>query len=110
MGDLPPDAALRIARWMWPAAEWRSLCGRAHSDTHRELRFDPWSWSNVHLAELALIERGLADVHGRAILSTLGFGHGQQCHGVMASRIATASLDARVRALLVVVEEQERKP
>ena len=111
MGDLPPDAALRIARWIWPTAEWQLLCGKAHSDTHR-VGLDLWSWNGVHFAEGVLIKRGLAKAYGGALVAELtGQAQLDSFSGFEEiALVATAPLDARVRALLVVVEEQERKP
>ena len=110
MSEYLTDAALRIARWIWPTAEWQLLCGKAHSDTHR-VGLDSWSWNDVHFAEGVIIKRGLSEQYGRALLTALGWPWPND-EPVLTSKvaeIATAPLDARVSAILAVIEQQEKR-
>ena len=116
MTNLPDDAALRIARWCWPERQWISNPDNIdHAIAYSE---DPhgWYWDateldDVRAAEQVVIERGLAEEYGRALCiatkAIICIDDDLQYDGIAA--IATAPLDARVRALLTVIEKQEAR-
>lgn len=98
---LTPDEALRVARWLHPAAaSWGTIAP---------------DLGDIAALERALIERGLAEEYGRALLSDLGgadlhVGGGRyDLDAFWMARIATASTDIRARAILCVVDEQLSK-
>ncbi len=116
MTDLPPDAALKIARWCWPEAhDW--LCGKYLTATIGEvmIRFDIETLIDVRVAELVLISRGLAEEYGIALGWAVLMDSPSRLHkewevcGEDIADIAMASIDVRIRAMLFVIDRQEAK-
>ena len=102
MTDLPPDAELRIARYCWPEVDGEIGIGlRAHNPAY-------WPHDWIQQAELVLIERGLAHQYGKALQAT--FTERARTKEEAVAWIATAPLDARVRAMLAVIEHAGGKP
>lgn len=118
--------ALTIARWCWPGRTWRE--GRYGVDdigieTADGFRFkdDPKSLlvtrpEDVHAAERVLIERGHAEAYGLALHALVVCeqpwdGKRGIIPDITANEIAqlaTAPLDARVRAMVAVIRAQGR--
>ena len=128
MTDLPPDAALIVARWCWPEECQRNetRCDLVVSNgTYALSVFDPTCFGSgnfmldTRAAELVIIERGLAEEYGRTLAIALGF---NECGEAMmrndvcsftrtdyvnaadCALLATAPLDARIRAMLAVIQ------
>jgi hypothetical protein len=121
----PPDEsdALTVAKWCWPTIGWRP--GR-HGDINyaaadcnlNALGSRVWSplqdANDANCAERVLIERGLASAYGKALLQQDGIEiHYCDSHSMSdpefcaeSAKLATASLDARVRAMAAVVRAQ----
>lgn len=119
--------ALKIARFCWPAREWvaddekfvRSLpcSGQDMGFTLDEtdgaycemLSLPLWRMRD---AELVLIERGLADGYAWYLLDELDLYTPKEinkdCVLDVAWKCATAPLDARVRAMVAVIDQQAR--
>ena len=115
------EDALDVARFCWPEHEWKSLdrglsaCRRA--DCRPGWNFTDyltiWRADNredIAAAERVVVERGLGEEYGKWIAVELGpppesleryFGY--------VAKIATAPLDARLRALAVVARKQLEK-
>lgn len=116
--------ALTIARFCWPERSWRhDTDGIAPDDVvisdgpEFAIYRDFTEIDDVRVAELAVIERGLAKEYGKALLVELGM-RGQEgdgswtismLPGIDHAKLATAPLDARVRALAAVIRAQEEK-
>ena len=111
IGGLPPDAALRIARFCWPHSEWilsEPLLVWERGRGHRTLCFG--EESSLRLAERAIVERGLGERYGEELIEAVdGIYTERQTLEAMFAVIRTAPLDAIVRALLAVVEAEEKK-
>jgi hypothetical protein len=116
MTDLPPADLLKIVQFCWPDDGWHTVDGEDGKPSM--LLFseagDHWGcyWpQNVSAAELALIERGLAEEYGRALAIEMRWcGRDGRWTGWLGSteqiaEAATAPLDARCRAMLAVVEK-----
>ena len=122
MTDLTPDAALIIARWCWPGRNWYTI---ADDDGAHPIWDDPCSHcgerkrpkrtsfyiesDDIRVAELVLIERGLAGEYGDALAEELDVycNHNWEDNPSPAfAKLATAPLDARVRAILTVIDER----
>ena len=111
MADLPPDAALRIARFCWPNEPWmmsenmRLAFGRITGRAWYPDRID-----DLADAERVIVERGLGERYGEALIEEIdGIYTERQTLEAMFAIIRTAPLDAILRALFAVVEEQEKK-
>ena len=118
MTQLPNDVALRIVRWCWPERVWvRDPDGidpdLAYSDGPPfSIYRDFTERDDVAHAERVVIERGLAEDYGCALVDELGFGgppgpDGPSLYEVW-GKIATAPIEARVRALLAVIEQEKK--
>jgi len=106
--------ALEIARWAWPDKRWSERIDRSTACVWIDLKrsasgeFDVGRFDSLQDAELVLIERGLAEEYGQKLWAEVWdrpFGLG---NGLSIARIATAPLDARVRAILAVIRAQEQ--
>lgn len=113
MPSLPPDAALRIARFCRPDLEWRAskIVGVVRAPSQHpqcvDERFDIEVPEKVAAAERAIVEHGLGEEYGRELMWAIPNTHLSSALG--ACWLATAPLDVRVRALLAVVEAEEEK-
>lgn len=101
------DDALTVARWCWPEPdEWTvsdmPYVIRDTDDGRMPECFDPSSPHDVHEAEDVLIERGHAEAYGAWLTSEL-FGRQVVNTSERAALIATAPLDARVKAMAAVI-------
>lgn len=120
MSDLPKDAVLRIVRFCWPHGQWFmdssvTLVAFDRSPVHQAKGaagyFDPALGSSVNAAEAVLIERGHAEAYGRALLDVVATPELADKEGkadpALFAALATAPLDARVRAMAAVIEKLE---
>lgn len=92
-----PDDLLALARFCWP---------------HEAVWFCPESPAHVSAAEAVLIERGLGIRYIRQLAKALRFvpaPDGHRYSETDAMILATAPLDARVRAMVQVVRAEEAK-
>ena len=116
---ITPEEALEIARFAWPENTphfWRAMPGTSVAlryGSATPLVFDLDDLAEVHAAELAVIERGHEDQLGMAICAEI-FGRVHERDAIRivqpvyfsdAARLATAPIDARLRALLRVARE-----
>ena len=103
--------ALKIAKWRWPKSVWDwTVYDDGSGAINREHKFDAQHHGDVHEVELVLIERGLAEQYGLYLLAEL-FGRAGVALTDLpdrATRIATAPLDARIRALVAVIDAQPK--
>jgi len=115
-------AALKIARFCWPHEPWQdSASMRLATGGITGTPFILDRMEDVALAEAVLIERGLGEAYGRALVDTM------EGHSTYAGKrdddgvefvetdfadialFATAPLDVRVRAIVRVIDEEEEK-
>ena len=118
--------ALKIARFCWPGKEWRigtvdgTLYWKDGNSFNLDASWNPNDLNEIAVAEAVLIERGLGEEYGMQL-----FRHTQHTAieasyddgrnpGVEAdyhdlAMIATAPLDARVRAMVKVIKKEEKK-
>lgn len=103
------SAALTIARWCWPEEYWKTYGDESDSCLFgTESDFSADDWSDVNAAELVLIERGHAEAYGRALWErTADVPRNTPGMWMKYALIATAPLDARVRAMSAVIEKLE---
>ena len=112
---LPQDAALRLARFIWPEDKpaWSKADKYGEATLYGENGyFDFDDWDLIHAAEAVLIERGLGEEYGRALYAVmLSSVHGPVSLTDMKKYrediavFATAPKEDRVRAMLRVGEE-----
>lgn len=109
-----------IAAWAWPDGKWSFSCGvcvRLDSPDDTD-DWDPANRDDVAFMEDRFIGRGLAEEYGRALLEALwgDCADFDECAGVssyslvyaQAAHLATAPLEARVRAMLNVIRAQKK--
>ena len=110
MTDPTPDAALKIARWCWPkTAEFIARDMGIVRLIEADGGYRDWCvylTDHVHAAELVLIERGHAHQYGKELQAT--FTERARTKEEAVAWIATASLDARCRAILSTIDSYER--
>jgi hypothetical protein len=104
--------ALLIARWCWPGVEYREdEWGNAVEVLDCQNLFLRNDWRAIHHAERILIERGHAEAYGKALMQQDGIeihycdSNSMSDHEFCAeaAKLATAPLDARVRALAATI-------
>lgn len=119
------SAALVIARWCWPELPWEQAISdvqdvrtevagevQALMDCDKCGHADDRFWNahdakDVTAAERILIERWHADAYGMALCDDFEWVHADLSMAEVA-KIATAPLDARVRAMAAVIEKLEK--
>jgi hypothetical protein len=100
--------ALTIARWCWPEEQWHQNYANVLPSTAGGIGFDDTSMDDpdgyfaVSDAERVVIERGHGRAYGLALLDHLDIGITAWCSD-HAEVIATAPLDARMRALAATI-------
>lgn len=109
-----PDDLLALARFCWPDREWTKCPVGARTRRRLDATMDAY-WAaadrdHVSAAEAVLIERGL----GNAYLGHMIFEyHALEAHGDTGMNYdvwaLVAPLDARVRAMVEVVRQEEAK-
>ena len=96
---------LKIARFCWPE-DWRD-------ERQLDAYFgDVWEseWDFIHDSEAVIIERRLGEAYGLALIEELWPGdRDANSLGDFAATLAHAPPDARVRAMIKVIEEEEKK-
>ncbi len=109
-----PDDLLALARFCWPDREWTSCPIGARTRRRLDATMDAhWSAGkrdHVSAAEAVLIERGLGIRYIRQLAKALRFvpaPDGHRYSETDAMILATAPLDARVRAMVEVVRQHE---
>lgn len=102
--------AMTIALWCWPAEVKPNMVKPKGEFSVIVFSVDDWSESElnrygVHDAERILTERGLAEEYGRALERELSdsFDDDGEPTWADSARMATAPLDARVRAMAAVI-------
>ncbi len=109
--------ALAIARFCWPEQTWEPFRDSTEAHAVNELgecagpHFSGRTRAGLALAECALVERGHAEAYGRALVKEIRWDgpelpaetpSGAVLFGWYA-HLATAPLDARVRAMAAVI-------
>lgn len=104
MTDLPPDAALRIARWCWPEGRWNPGASPSRCLIDGGPEFSTNEWACLHNAEAVLIERGLEDAYGRALAHELWPENPHCTFAVAIAQVRTAPLTVVIRAILSAID------
>ena len=105
MPDLSPAELLEIARFAWPDGHWESSEMGSLLNPIAGRTFSCRRWQDVHAAELAVIEEGFGAQYGVALSAALNIDLDRFRTHLDFAKLATAPIDARLRALLRVARE-----